>query len=349
MRNSKYHEARSPGFTLVEALAVVFIVGLLSALLIPAVQSSREAARRSLCRAALRQIGLAVSLYDAAEQCVPPAALLKPGVPGVSGSADYNGWHSPMTRVLPYLEQNVLFNQMNFDFDATSISGTLANYTAARTALDAALCPSDSVSAVLGRGGMSYRFASGTAVSLFVDPVLDRPPFHGPFACWGRVLRHSDLVDGAFCTAAASERLMGDWTQGVFKAGGDVVISQQLPPVRHAFADDALQICGSLDPASVPHDSRGGRSWALTGYNNSSFNSCNGPNGWRASCGFHPPSSVPLAEALQLGTFPATSNHPGGVNVLMMDGSVKFAKDSIALPVWRGLATCQGGEVVSMD
>ena len=96
------------GFTLIEVLTVIGIIGILIGLLLPAVQAAREAARRVQCQNNLHQIGIAVSAYHEANGSYPPALtqLNKPG---------YGGFYSIQTRLLPYLDQGMVFNTINFD------------------------------------------------------------------------------------------------------------------------------------------------------------------------------------------------------------------------------------------
>ncbi len=120
---------RVGGFTLVELLVVITIIGILIGLLLPAVQAAREAARRMQCSNNLKQIGLALHNYHAARQCFPPASSLQPNRLGLS-------WH---VTILPYLEQTNIHDQMDLDGDFRDAK----NAPLGETVLPVFLCPSD--------------------------------------------------------------------------------------------------------------------------------------------------------------------------------------------------------------
>ena len=135
--------SKARGFTLVELLVVIFIIGLLVALLLPAVQSARETARRAQCANNLKQIGLALHGYHHVWQSFPPAYLTR----HVTGLELGTGW-AWGTLVLPYLEQRPLYNATNFDLGFGEVSarpshfGLFENRTVRRVSLSMFLCPS---------------------------------------------------------------------------------------------------------------------------------------------------------------------------------------------------------------
>src|SRR4051794_14402006 len=131
---------RRPGFTLIELLVVIAIIGVLIALLLPAVQAAREAARRAQCTNNLKQIGLALFNYESANGCFPitgQGSLYNIPVPDTM-YVDGTGFHA---RILPFLEQTNVFNAINFDIqDYNHISGV--NYTGYSSVVSAFICPS---------------------------------------------------------------------------------------------------------------------------------------------------------------------------------------------------------------
>src|SRR4051812_37397870 len=141
-----------PGFTLIELLVVIAIIGVLIALLLPAVQAAREAARRMQCVNNLKQIGLALHNYESSNRVFPPGRINT----YVAGNGHCWGAYS---QLLPYLEQKALFDTMNFsmnpDPDYTTTTAA-ANRTAAVTVVDGLLCPSDSGKAIVPVGGGLY-------------------------------------------------------------------------------------------------------------------------------------------------------------------------------------------------
>jgi prepilin-type processing-associated H-X9-DG protein len=109
--------------------------------------------------------------------------------------------------------------------------------------------------------------------------------------------------------------------------------------------DDAISVCGSTT-LNDPQESRGGESWAVTGFHFSDYNHCLTPNPAASNCALDDSTEDFHTRTLHAGVFSATSRHGGGVNAMLMDGSVRFVKDSVNLRAWRALATRSGGEVV---
>ena len=183
----------SRGFTLVELLVVIAIIGLLIAILLPAVQMAREAARRMSCRNNLRQLGLAMQEYHDTHNKFPPGVI--------DLDNDFrNGRHSGFTLLLPFLEQQNLHHA--YDFNVPWNAGP--NQALAHTRLSVLLCPS-SGSDVPQHGGVSgaatdYAFSKGPLAYLCRQPVQPR----GMFAINDKV-RMADITDGTSHTFAAGE------------------------------------------------------------------------------------------------------------------------------------------------
>ncbi len=336
----------SGGFTLIELLVAVFIIGLLVALLLPAVQSAREAARRLQCTNNLKQVGLALHNY-LAEQNVFPGINLKtrsfPGTPFFYSTYLY----SPIARMLPQLEQAPLYNAINFLLPP--IEGAALNHTAMTTLLGFALCPSDLQPSVPGYARVNYRFNLGPTPLSAAGSYYPRSQ-DGPFTahvCYSPAA----FTDGLSSTVGVSERLEGDWTNGPFKSGGDYLYltTARAPGIAPALwdADQAIRYCSQLS-LSLPQESRGGESWLLSGLHFTDYNHCASPNMKIPDCALNTDRLGTLWErSIEQGVFKASSYHPGGVNAVLMDGSVRFFTDGIDLKVWRAFATRSGREVVA--
>src|SRR5687768_7454045 len=134
----KRRTSAEAGFTLVELLVVISIIGVLVALLLPAVQSAREAARRMSCTNNLKQLGLALHNYSDTIGSLPPALVLTGASPSIITWTNSFGAHP---RILPYAEQGNVFNSLNFDVDMYAAGGQ--NRTATGTFLNLLVCPSE--------------------------------------------------------------------------------------------------------------------------------------------------------------------------------------------------------------
>src|SRR4051794_33036639 len=139
---------RRRGFTLIELLVVIAIIAVLIGLLLPAVQAGREAVRRAQCVNNLKQLGLAVANYEGANGALPPSGT------GL-GDGDGNDF-SMQARLLPFMEQGVIYNSLNQNFWAASNSYFAAQTTAVRTRINSFLCPSDANDPDFAKGDVKY-------------------------------------------------------------------------------------------------------------------------------------------------------------------------------------------------
>ncbi len=309
------------GFTIIELLVVVGVVVLLVALLLPAVMATREAARRAQCANNLHQLGLAISAYDSVYGCMPP---------GCSSNA------SMQLRLMPYLEQAVVFDGMNTAV-MNPFSSTHENKTVSVIVVRLLMCPSDNPSGIrptifgpkattnyAGSRGLGYRnFTENGAVS-----CLSSSP-----------IRFGDISDGTSVTAAMSEWVVGPGLIQLRDAAGTIFETPDLlagPRNLSLFESE----CRSLNTSSARIADNGkGITWIFSGYINTLYNHNLRPN--CASCW--------SGGLVQEGAYTAGSRHPGGANVLFVDGHTGFVKDSIDESVWRSIGTRNGGEVMVTD
>lgn len=303
---------------------MIAIVGVLMALLMPAVQMAREAGRRIACGNNLKQLGLALQQFHDARGYFPS---------GRGGPAPLV--FSPQAHLLPYVEQGGLHGQLdlksaptNLVIAGVSYSGA-ANAAAASQAVPVLQCPSDPAAGrVIGStfGGTNYVACVGSGT--VGAGTLVRAD--GVFFLTSRV-RFADLVDGSSHTAALAERTLGNGELPAFD-----------PPVDAGLYILELKNSVDVSIAGCASSGNGGwystrsAKWILGNYGNTLYNHIYGPNAREWDC-----MNLPQ----QKGFLSARSNHPGGVQLLCCDGSARYVVDTVDLAVWRGLATRAGREV----
>lgn len=354
------------GFTLIELLVVIAIIAVLIALLLPAVQSAREAARRSQCTNNLKQLGLGIHNYISTNESFPLGGSHAPYDVGgyynpqpintqVGAIDNWSGW-SAQALMLPYLEQTPVYNTMNFSWSATRAPGANYNSTAYNTALNIFACPSDgNWNTVKSNGGVNLNnyFASMGTSAYSTSGV--GAAITGLFGYQTKVTV-ATVTDGTSNTVAFSEGLVGDRNQlGKVRANstgnapaGSPTGNQQYDAAAIPGAVQAEIItCNNTFKTTNTNNDRGYRWGAgLLGY--SMFNTLIGPNGGGLA-NFNSCRIGCCSQAAHAHYVLASSNHPGGVNVLMADGSVRFIKNTISLPTWWAIGTKGNGEVVSAD
>jgi len=351
------------GFTLIELLVVIAIIAVLIALLLPAVQSAREAARRSQCTNNLKQIGLAVHNY-ASQQNVFPMQTMFPTASDDSWGWSY-GWGLSL---LPHMEQTAAFNAFNFSLgifgNASGNTYQQGNNTVMYLQIAAFICPSDGTKKPPASpyGGTNYvgnyggpgQLAKAGTNGAFSGTIVPNGWYNdanlGPIG-------FENMTDGTSNTALFSERLLGlvgspqvlagssDMKRAIFTATGPGVNTGAAGATQFASA------CKSLPgtATSVRSDGNGytwfaGYPWHIAV---NAYTHVGSPNS--ISCTNSVDQGGWLSFTGPLGSAPPNSNHPGGVNMAMSDGSVRFVKDTVSLPTFWAIGTRKGGEVVSSD
>ena len=324
------------GFTLIELLVVVSIIGLLIALLLPAVQAAREAARRIQCTNNLKQIGLATHNYIESMGVLPFGQ-------GPEPTNGWNGW-SAHSMMLPYLEQPVLFDSINFSIPDGSAPGLNANTTSQGVNLNVFACPSDVDRLTSPQGHNNYTGCTGSTPNMKDGNTIGVVGgMYGPGPYVPTTVRLEDIIDGTSQTAVFSERVKGiglynnDQGPDSLTPPGSVLRIDNLP----TDADGVYSLCFGSDPHASGAVLSGlysaGSFWHIGTPYGTRYNHVMPPNTWSCA-GQHTD---------QAGAHTASSRHPGSLNVLLADGSVRAIKSSINLAVWRALGTKAGSEVVS--
>ena len=350
-------------FTLVELLVVIAIIGMLIALLLPAVQAAREAARRMQCINHMRQLGIAIHNHENHQGVIPAAmtATVPPGSP-FPPIAYFWSW-STLAELTPFLEQTAVHNSMNLElptFDAmNNFHITLDNRLAFATTVGLFHCPSDVrqpvtdgyVYGVARPGSTNYAFSVGTGTTRRGQP-------------WGGSLWHTDgafkarerlafgaITDGLSNTVFASESIIGHRLSRTNTRPTD----QHASRLHYAWVDSnatdttSAGLTEALCNAATYWDRDFGRgyTWTTGQFRTGVFNHYMTPNSTIMDCIAN--DATPGDEMHSaIGLRAARSWHPGGVNVMLGDGSARFVADSIALEVWRAVATRAGGESSSL-
>lgn len=329
---------RSParrGFTLIETTVVIGVLCLLVSLLLPAVQSAREAARRAQCASNLRQIGLATHQYVATFDCFPSNVL------GRGNFVQPQTFYSVHLRLLPYLEQRALYDATNFmatNYPETwNMSWPQAdavnslNSTVQQTGVALFLCPSDG--GPFGAIGVNYRGNTGTGPDGWTS--AEHPDSGNGLLPEFFPVRPSSAPDGLAHTALFGERLRG--------SDGPATNPQRdafnLSVLAFTTDDLILAARAAARPGNNLQFHRHGHSWFWTGRERTLYNHAQVPNGTI-------PDAIYANNLTARGMTTARSLHPGGVNLLMGDGSLRFVSETIAQAPWRALGTRNGHELV---
>jgi prepilin-type N-terminal cleavage/methylation domain-containing protein/prepilin-type processing-associated H-X9-DG protein len=326
-------------FTLVELLVVIAIIGILISLFLPAVQAAREAARRMNCTNNLKQIGLALHNFHNSHKEFPVGSPSK----SCLGYTQIPAWQyrwSPLAMLSPYMEQYNAYRALNMNLPLYGHTGVYRgpgygvhpdNQGPVGTTIGFLFCPSDRAQNVqpefgatnyLACWGRSLPTPSGTAV-FDTDGVFRSDD----------AVRFVDITDGTSNTVAFSESLLAPSGSGPF-----ALTEENKDLVMVSFRDGTLteQRCSVLgSPASAFRGARWVDGFVLY----SAYYHWQPPNSKVPDCG--------VVSPLRSLWIAARSWHPGGVNVVLCDGSVHFVSETVDLQTWRALGSRDGGEVLS--
>ncbi len=337
--------ARSRGFTLIELLVVIAIIAVLIGLLLPAVQAAREAARRSQCVNNLKQIGLAMHNYESTNSAFPPAKIYSAGTttnppatndPGGIGLVLNTTAH---TMILNYLEQTAMANAYNFSLPSSpalnaapnmtvvgGASSYLANTTVTSNALSVFVCPSDGTPVPYTAATGAYAGSNAARTSYPLCAAWYYETYRARFWTGGRP-RDEGLFSGT------------DWSNTIA-----------------SVSDGMSNTCMAGESPFIKFSVAYGPYWGQglwTSTHGMVYPITNGTSVETRPNGVALPGRSPLGAAgnprnLQY-AWTMGSKHPGGLNMLFADGSIRFVKSTINLATWFALQTIHNGEIVSAD
>lgn len=313
-------------FTLIELLVVIAIIAILVALLLPAVQQAREAARRSSCKNNLKQLGLALHNYHDVHRQFPPAAIHMTASTPPESCRDGNWGATWVLMLLPFVEQNALYDQYNFEQIARNGNATTGNNQVTRRRLDAILCPSHPTNSSLLTQDFTGFEKGNYGANIGAGYNLTRSHFNdsnrkGPFSVVGMYgAKFRDITDGTSNCILVSEIVTGTgggddkgawgWCTGpTFNGssgcnGGNMVLT----PNTNLRTD-----CSH---------------YASNNNNDNNFNRRNNP------------------DAGANGGVASRSYHKGGVQSTLGDGTVRFISENIDGTIWTNLLAIQDGNVL---
>jgi prepilin-type N-terminal cleavage/methylation domain-containing protein/prepilin-type processing-associated H-X9-DG protein len=300
---------RSRAFTLVELLVVIAIIGILVALLLPAVQAAREAARRISCQNNLKQLGLSIHNYHDTHKALPPTRTILPR-------------HTWAPFLFPFIEQANLYDQYNWNvnWDHPGNQPTIA------TDVSTFRCPSapggtrrrDTVRAGIQAATSDYAPIAGIASIVVRAGYIPNTDLRGAMVA-GRWVRLAEIIDGTSNTLFMAEDAgrPGFW------------ISSGRGPLNNNPGNGNF---------SVSNGRVRGAGWADTG------NAI--PLHTFRNDGLKVPGPCPINCTNNNEAF---SFHPGGIDTAFADGSVRFLSETIGIPTYAGLITRSGGEIIQLD
>ncbi|MEW4571320.1 DUF1559 domain-containing protein [Tautonia sp. JC769] len=306
------------------------------ALLLPAIQSAREASRRLSCRSNLHQIGLALHAYHATHHTFP-AVWGMPNRDHIRDQIILLKQFSIYTQLVHHFGEPALYDAINFEtgvddfyfFDTDHSRERIApNQTAISTQLNLLTCPSDSVRHEYTSGGTNYRVNLGSDRWYYsVD---------GPLMAMFQHTSIGNTHDGSSNTIAFSEKLRSI-RDGRLDPRTDMIKGGLGLPFT---AEESRARCLEGPDAPLQYFDVAGLTWFVGTLSQTGYNHTLEPNSKIPDC-------IRISNPIN-GLISARSNHPGGVHALMLDGSVRFVQDTVDRETWRALGTRNGGEIVNL-
>ena len=317
---------RRSAFTLIELLVVIAIIAVLVAILLPAVQQAREAARRFQCGNNLKQLGIAIHNYESTYQRFPASHN---GSPFPPSPTTHFRW-SVLAALTPFMEQSSVYNSLDFN---VPLFGTAAvgfgiypqNRAACKKVVPSFLCPSDSSRVVTAdRGPVNYAACGGSGVNGGVLYDTDGVMYSNSW------LPIASITDGTSNSACMSESTLGS---GIADSTGAVPADSTGYIVANTATASTPLTTADCTPGGTWRYNRG-YCWADGGIINGTYNHAYPPNSTRPDC----------MNRTSPGYRAARSQHSGGVNMLLCAGPTRFVTENVDTTVWAAVSTRAGKE-----
>ena len=318
------------GFSLVELLVVIAIIGVLVGLLIPAIQASRAAASRTSCMNNLRQLGVAAHNYVSAHDHFPSGSVAKDFPSDPQHAWTFFRW-SALAQLTPYLENTVAYNALDLSVPlyGSNFEVRPENAQAMKIYVAEFVCPADEIRQVSEDfAPTSYAASTGSGAGGGTPRDTD-----GVFFINSRV-RVGQFTDGTSKTALMSESNLGNPKSANHDPQTEYKFSF-LAPLSESLCNGSVQ-WNISDPR--------GFAWVNGEYRCTLYNHYMTPNSTTPDCMGVTIGGTAQTRYTPYGWRGARSRHPGGVNVQMADGSLRFVGDDVGPDVWQAMSTIAGEE-----
>ncbi len=365
-------------FTLIELLVVIAIIAILIGLLLAAVQRVRESANRAQCTNNMKQIGVAIHNYTTAYGKLPSAWPGNSNPNLYPASAGYNNYiftWSVLAQVSPYVEQTAIFNSMDMTqpiYDPTNNNNiTAANQSAVQQTIKLFLCPTDLPTTIPGDygvptlGATNYGVCLGSGGPVTVNGATTYGYPLGADGMFEPMVAHplTDIRDGASNTACLSEFTLGQGTMSLIIQYSPPFTPPNDPSTTYVYVDYGTTPVNPSNCGLPPNPPATISSLQGNGYSGWNIQD---PRGFMWASGevrcatynhFYPPNYAYMdcvadyiydaaGDYVGTGFKGSRSRHPGGVNVMMGDGSVHFIVNTVDPATWKALATRAGTDTV---
>lgn len=317
---------REFGFTLVELLVVIAIIGILVALLLPAIQAAREAARRSQCSNNLKQLGLGLHNYHDTHAWFPPGVLAN----GLNAGTTPPTNMSWMPMLLPFIEQSALHEQL-LPYMVTRASSNFPSELM-NSVIPPLMCPSDPAAPKTG-------LIHGDSTPPGGNPPDNNDGFSGNY-----LLCHGSQLVTQNNNPATPGAAFGNDMNGMFYYKSRIRMA--------SITDGTANTVMGAEIITLPETATSHRDWRGRYYRaehlSSIFSTNQPPNttlsDYCRTCQAPALKEAPCTANTDLQYLFARSFHPGGVQAVLADASVRFIPNNINTQVWRDLGTREGGE-----